>query len=203
MKIFLSYKWTNIPVEEIHALIDPIYNYLKENHEVYCNLYDPLAYILENKEIMTNALEILNECNFQLIIHDDVGKKMGEGGLIEIGAAFNKMPQLLLYKKGAKTRTSKALVTQSIMYNTHEELLDIVKNYKFVPIKCKINLLDKYKNPIDPVTKKSISKNKIYMLNSRCYDKDSIRKILTESEFDPMSGRKVSKNVFKDLNIKK
>lgn len=132
MKVFLSYKFTGMDIEGIHALIDPVYENLKKNYDVYCNLYDPEAF-RENitvKEIMEAALANLETCDCQVIIHNgEVNQIMGEGMLIEIGYAIAKnIPRILLFKEGSKVSSSLALSTQSIKYNDSNDLLEKITN---------------------------------------------------------------------------
>ena len=203
MKIFISYKYTNIPHEKLHALLDPIVDFLQQRHQVYCNFYDKDAYLFDNKEVMTLALERLSESNFHLTIHDVMGNNPGSGLLIEFGAAFGKMPQLLLCKQGAFARTPSVMATETIVYKNNTDLLRIIKNYRFGPVRCKINSMDKNHNPIDPVTKEIIPKDKIYMLNQRCYNSETVRRILIDGDKkDPFNRKPIPINVYKDLKVK-
>ena len=80
MKIFLSYRFTGVTLEEIHKLIDPIVAHIRNTtqHEVYCNLYD-LNYYEEHhmgtKEIMDHALKHLAESQLQIVLFGETGWK--------------------------------------------------------------------------------------------------------------------------------
>jgi hypothetical protein len=61
------------------------------------------------------------------------------------------------------------------------------------------NDFDKYNVPIDPLTFDPIPENEIYVLNQRCYNVETIRKLLSEGGKDPFSQKQIPKTVYDEL----
>lgn len=66
---------------------------------------------------------------------------------------------------------------------------------------CKYNNFDLDDNPIDDNTLKSINPENIYVLDDKCYDKNSIREILYTSKVNPSTGKQFKQSVYEDFNI--
>ena len=67
--------------------------------------------------------------------------------------------------------------------------------------KCKFNDFDQYNNPIDEIKMKSIQKNNVYVLGERCYDKNTIRNLLTSTKKDPITNKVIDESVYRDLGV--
>lgn len=98
MSYFLSYKYTGVPVDELHALIDPIRDLFSlKGKAFYCNLYDDPMYIAEKYtggQIMKHALGHLLGSSVLLVLNNGV---IGEGMGIEFGYAHSRMYPIALY----------------------------------------------------------------------------------------------------------
>ncbi len=131
MKIFVSYKFTGVPIDNIHALIDPLMDVLKINHEPYCNLYDSKFY-KDNKygvkQIMDHAFSNLEDCDQQLVLLDH--KELSQGMCLEMGYAYKmKMPIILVVRKDIKVSTLKAMSSHVIEYDNHDDMLEKLWTY--------------------------------------------------------------------------
>lgn len=88
-RFFLSYKFTDVPLEQLHAEIDPIRDSITESgHDFFCNLYDEenyQKYGLTPKQIMQHALSELEKSTHCLVYIKDV---FGGGSAMEVGYAI-------------------------------------------------------------------------------------------------------------------
>lgn len=130
MNIFLSYKFTGIPLDKLHADIDPIVKILREKHKVYCNLYDEEFYIENHyttKQIMDHAIGNLQQSDYLVVYVDE---QIGEGMLIEAGYAYAlKKPILLLIKKDIKSVSLRGISSAVVEYDDHGDLLRKLSEY--------------------------------------------------------------------------
>lgn len=74
MQVFVSCKFTDVPLEKIHQLIDTVMEILKEQgHSPYCNLVNMSFYNSNNyvtKQIMHYALQMLDKYNYHISVID-------------------------------------------------------------------------------------------------------------------------------------
>ena len=139
MRIFLSYKFNRIPINELYDKIDPLIEILNMHHEVYCNLHKN-KYFMDNsyttKMIMEDSLAELNKCDY-FIIFIDINKysrkEIGEGMAIEFGYAYKmNIPRLVLIHKSVISNSLKSLATNVIEFEDLYELYEKIKNFKLV-----------------------------------------------------------------------
>lgn len=137
-KIFISYKFTDVPIPKIHEFIDPIYNALQQLTSVYCNLYDVNMYLTtDGKSLLCN--QIMRQCLanissgdiFLLVINDrgSVAENYGQGSMIELGYALGKNCTILAHvAKTAKFNHQGKLLTPLSMcqqINSFDQIGDI------------------------------------------------------------------------------
>lgn len=96
-----------------------------------------------------------------------------------------------------------------IYHDSYPQLFEQgLQNYNFIKnssknLTCKYNNFDSNNYPVDPITKKSISNvQNVYTINEKCYDKNTIRKILSEGGINPITNQKLQQNVYNDFNVK-
>lgn len=128
MRIFISYKFTGVPLEQIHALVDPVMEALKE-YQPYCNLYDD-KYYGDNKmtkgQIMNHVLGKLRDSELHISL---VNGELGEGMSIEFGYALKiEIPQIVCIKRGTKVTSCQELAGHCLEYDTVEELIEKLVN---------------------------------------------------------------------------
>lgn len=127
IKIFLSYKYTGLSLDELHKMIDPIVDFFKNaGYDIYCNLYDDDFYYsnkMNTKQIMNHALEKLDECNFQIILWD---RSYSEGTIVEFGRAYGRMPQMLLIKEKSLSSTVICMADEVIEYKSLDNLMELL-----------------------------------------------------------------------------
>ena len=129
MRIFLSYKFTGVPLKQLHSMIDPIKDKVESmDHELVCNLYYEKFY-QENKysvkETMLHALTLLESCDAFMILHNG---EVGEGMGIEFGYAMKKcLPIVLLLKSGMKSVSMRALAHRVIEFDDWNDLMKKLK----------------------------------------------------------------------------
>jgi nucleoside 2-deoxyribosyltransferase len=129
-KIFIGYKFTGVPLEEIHMLVDPLMDVLKEkNHEPYCNLYDVNFYEENNygtKEIMNHALNKLSECGLHIVLIDN--EEISQGVCLEIGwSCKEKKPIVLFVRDNINVSTLEAMVFHVIRYSDIDDMIKKAK----------------------------------------------------------------------------
>lgn len=124
MKYFLSYKFTRVPLDQLHNNIDPIMEVLAKYGQPYCNLYDDDFYAsnkYDARQIMEHALQKLDQCDYYIIFVD---KETGEGMLIEYGYACKlNIPRLVLMPTNYESVSMKALASNVICYDNLDDLL--------------------------------------------------------------------------------
>ena len=113
-KFFLSYKFSEQPIETLHANIDPIVNLLSTKGVCYCNLYDEPMYQnnkFTTKQIIEHALSNMDETTLHVTYINSTGSS--EGMLIEYAVA-KQLPRLLLIHKNAKCASPRSLANTVI-----------------------------------------------------------------------------------------
>lgn len=128
MKIFLSYKFTDIPIERLNETVVPLIAKLRDlGHIVFCNLERDPVYVAEKwtgKQIMDECFCELAKCERQITFVDTV---IGEGMCIELGFAIARgLHTTLLLPEGMKSVSSKAVVDRTIVYKNMEHLFEII-----------------------------------------------------------------------------
>ena len=136
-KIFISYRFTGVPEEQLHQLLDPIMGSLRNlGYDPYCNLYD-LNYYEENsmdtREIMLHCFEKLEELDnsgFHLLIFDT--PELSQGMMIEMGYSLKKGTKtVVLYREGLSLGTTTSLANQSLSYT---DLVDLKQKLQDVSV---------------------------------------------------------------------
>ncbi len=129
MRVFLSYKFTGVPLDELYYLINHIRDaFVSLGHELYCNLYDNDMYInkkMSPKEILEHALAELSKSDIICVLNNGA---IGEGMGIEFGYAHsNNMPIILLLKKGVKSVSFAAFSNLVIEFDTMIDMCESIK----------------------------------------------------------------------------
>ena len=129
MSVFISYRFSDIPIEELRKLIDPVYNIFKSNNvDVFCNFYKD-AYYMENKY---TAKQIMDDC-FKEIDNRDIilclvdTDKYSCGMLLEIGYALAKNKRIVVcFRKGCEIDTLKSMANEVRIYEDYDELIESI-----------------------------------------------------------------------------
>ena len=127
MSVFISYRFSDIPIEELRKLIDPIYNLFKNKGlDVFCNFYKDATYVENNytaKQIMDDCFENIDKRDVVVCLVDT--DKYSCGMLLEIGYALAKNKRIIVAsRKGCEIDTLCAMANNNIIYNDYDELLD-------------------------------------------------------------------------------
>lgn len=124
-KAFISYKYTHVPIKEIHELIDPIYDFLSNHYITFCNIYKDDEYKKNKyttKMIMHDVLYELSCANVLFVIIENTA---GTGMMIEFGYAIKQnIPIILIINKKIKYNTLRELSTKVIEYEHKKEIKD-------------------------------------------------------------------------------
>ena len=133
MRIFISYKYTNVPKDQLGRTVNVLIEEIrKKKHDVFCNLEFDGTYQNEkwtNKEIMEHCFMALDKCNYHITF---VAPKtlIGEGMMIELGYAIKmKLPTLLLLPTTYSSVSAKAVVDNTIVYTNMDDLLCKLNEY--------------------------------------------------------------------------
>lgn len=139
-RIFLSYKFTGVPISEIHRLIDPIYESLKTlPNDVYCKLYDLEMYGKSTSDIMKLCLSHITPGDIFLLVADNRSENYCHDSMIELVWVLARNCTILghiqsggQYDKNGKLCTSLALCHQINIFQEIGDvasLLDMIKIY--------------------------------------------------------------------------
>lgn len=124
-RVFLSYKYTGIPLHTIHELIDPIRDkIIQSGKEFVCNLYYD-AYYKENDmnydEILTHAISLSDSCNEYMIIVDN--NAIGRGMMLEANHVKDMdLPMTLLFR-GAVPAILRSMVDRIIEFKNVDDVI--------------------------------------------------------------------------------
>ena len=125
MKIFISYRFSDVEKTDLENLITPIYNSLKLNHKVFCNFYKDQHYIDNNytaKEIMQDCFENIDSSDTVLCLVDT--NKYSCGMLLEIGYSLAQHKRIIVCsRQGCEIDTLCQMATYTISYADYDELL--------------------------------------------------------------------------------
>lgn len=129
-RIFLSYRYTNVPKIVLEETVLKIVETLREfGNTVFCNLENDDKYFKERwttKQIMDECFEELRNCDYHIsFISSRIKNKIGEGIPIELGyAKCLGLKTLLLLPNGFHCLTLREVVDKVIIYNNMSELLN-------------------------------------------------------------------------------
>lgn len=124
--MFISYRFSGVPKEQLDQLINPIYSYLKDkNIGVFCNYYRD-AHYAENKwttkMVMEECFDHIDRSDRVLCLIDT--EKYGCGTLLEIGYSLAKRKEIIVCsRKGCEIKTLNEMATHSITYENYDELM--------------------------------------------------------------------------------
>ena len=129
-KVFISYRFSDIPLETLHELIDPIVNFFtKAGLHIFCNLYFDNYYKENNytpKQIMDHCFQELEGSDFVICLFDT--NKYSCGLLLEIGYALaNKKNITVFTREGCEIDTLIEVTNRNYKYNTNDELYEKIK----------------------------------------------------------------------------
>lgn len=126
--VFVCYKYTGIPVIEIHKLIDPIVRELEKKYIVYCSLYnDYNNKKYTSKQIMYDVLANIDKSDYFIMIADTC---FGKSMVIEFGYAFKKsIPKLLIINKELNGGIIEDLSEYIIEYSKKDNIPNIINKY--------------------------------------------------------------------------
>jgi nucleoside 2-deoxyribosyltransferase len=127
--VFISYRFSDIPKDDLEKLIDPVYDIFKKNGaDIFCNFYKDATYI-ENKY---TAKQIMEDCFKEIDKRDHIlclvdTDKYSCGMLLEIGYALAKNKRILVcFRKGCEIDTLGAMANKVIVYEDYDELFDLL-----------------------------------------------------------------------------
>lgn len=131
MSVFISYRFSNVPLENIHQLIDPIYNLLQTNGvDVFCNLYDKDKYENQKyttKDIMDECFSMLETKNTILCLVDT--NEYSCGMILEVGYALSRGKEIIICSRdGCQIKTLDHMANKTFIYHNYDELLHQIKN---------------------------------------------------------------------------
>jgi len=124
--MFISYRFSGVPKEQLDQLINPIYDYLKDkNIDVFCNYYRDAHYV-ENrwttKMMMAECFDHIDRSGKILCLIDT--EKYSCGMLLEIGYSIAKNKEIIVCsRKGCEIKTLIEMATHHIKYENYDELL--------------------------------------------------------------------------------
>ena len=128
MRIFISYKFTGVPLADLNSTVVPLISKLREaGFDVFCNLERDSVYVQEKwtaTQIMDECFTELDKCNYHItFVAPDTA--MGEGMLIELGYACKmKIPTMMLLPDKFRSISAKAVVDDIITYSDMNDLLE-------------------------------------------------------------------------------
>lgn len=130
--MFISYRFSDIPIDELKGLIDPIYNLLKDNNvDVFCNFYYEDHYSehkYTGRQVMEHCFENIDKKDTILCLVDT--SKYSCGMLLEMGYSMaNKKKIVVCFREGCEIDTLNQMVDHSIFYKDYNQLLDKIKVY--------------------------------------------------------------------------
>lgn len=133
VKIFISYRFSDIPIDELKKLIDPVYNLFKDaGIDVFCNFYLDQYYKDNNhtaKQIMEHCFSELEGSDFVVCLVDT--PKYSCGMLLEIGYALaNKKSIVVCTREGCEIDTLMAMANKNIKYGSYDELVGKIEYLK-------------------------------------------------------------------------
>jgi nucleoside 2-deoxyribosyltransferase len=130
MKIFISYRFSDIPKEELEKLLNPVCKLFKShNIQVFCDFYKD-DYYKENgytvRAIMDDCFSMLDQVDLVLCLVDT--PKTSCGMLLEIGYALAKEKLIMVCSRnGCEIDTLCKMADENITYNSYDELLDKIQ----------------------------------------------------------------------------
>jgi nucleoside 2-deoxyribosyltransferase len=127
MKVFISYKFTGEPYQELLTNIGIIENRLvSDGHSVYSSLQDEEWFKKNkpsNKEILDHTIQKMSESDTVLVFLNSNQKS--EGMLIEIGYALARNQKIvLLLRKDVNTSYLRDIAHSVFEFNDIEEIRD-------------------------------------------------------------------------------
>jgi len=126
MKIFISYRFSELPKEELEKMLDPVCNLFKShNIQVFCNFYKD-DYYKQNgytvKEIMDDCFLMIDQYDLVLCLVDT--PKPSCGMLLEVGYALAKDKLVFVCsRKGCEIDTLCRMADENISYENYDELI--------------------------------------------------------------------------------
>lgn len=134
MRIFISYRFTGVPIDEIWELLNPAIQTLESlGHTVFqnldrCDFYETNNYT--TRMIMDECLDELRRSDAQLILVNH--PTLSEGMLLEQGAAWQMgKPIYLLNRRGIGMNTSATVVKQRIEFDRLDEIPGLIEKLIF------------------------------------------------------------------------
>lgn len=128
--IVISYRFSHVPLETVHQLVDPIYNILKTNGiDVFCNFYENDKYEKEHyavKAIMYECFSILDTKDTILCLVDTAEYSCGM--ILEVGYAVAKGKEVIVCsREGCQIKTLDHIATKTLTYKDYDDLLAQIK----------------------------------------------------------------------------
>jgi len=135
MKVFVSYRFSNIKKEDLEKLLDPVCLFFKDiNITTFCNFYKDQYYLDNNysaKEIMTDCFMNIDDSDIILCLVDT--EKYSCGMLLEIGYSLaNRKNIIVCSRVGCEIDTLSKMANHNIKYSNYNELLEEIINNKSI-----------------------------------------------------------------------
>lgn len=126
MKIFISYRFSDIPIEELEKLLNPVCDLFKNhNIQTFCNFYKDRHY----KENGYTVSEIMDDCflmidQFDIILCLVDTPKQSPGMLLEVGYGLAKEKLVMVCsRKDCEIDTLCELADENISYENYDDLI--------------------------------------------------------------------------------
>ena len=131
MKVFISYRFSDIKKEDLEKLLDPVCLFVKDSGlNIFCNFYKD-QYYLDNKysakEIMEDCFINIDDSDIILCLVDT--QKYSCGMLLEIGYSLaNKKNIIVCSRVDCEIDTLCQMANHNIKYSNYNELLEEIRN---------------------------------------------------------------------------
>jgi len=134
--MYIAYRFSNVPTEDLYNLINPIFNLLRDNNiDVFCNLYYDNYYIENSfsvKQIMNHCFENIDKKDTILCLIDT--NEYSCGMLLELGYSLKSKKNIIVCcREGCEIDTVIEMANSNIIYSDYGDLLEkIIQNFNLI-----------------------------------------------------------------------
>jgi hypothetical protein len=137
--MFISYRFSGVPVSQLDQLIHPIYSYFKDSDvDIFCNYYRDKFYVDNSWDvnmIMAECFQNIDKSHTIICLVDT--DKYSCGMLLEIGYALAKHKNIIVCSRiNCEINTLCKMASLNIVYSDYPELLSLLKEH------CNIQMLN-------------------------------------------------------------
>jgi nucleoside 2-deoxyribosyltransferase len=143
MRIFISYKFSGEKIEDVTALLTPVYDALKSvGHEPYVQFFDTEL----QKERLLGRFKLVDYMSyaFAKLTHQDAvlvllnANAKSEGMLLEVGYATARgIPTVAAVKEGVTETYLPTVTTATFAWETIDDLVAQVAAFDFASLKAR------------------------------------------------------------------